>query len=61
MYTIADLSIWPWVYALLNNYSNAGSGVFKSLEDYPAIRKWYERCMQRPATARALNVCPFFN
>jgi glutathione S-transferase len=23
MYTIADISIWPWIYALYENYDNA--------------------------------------
>lgn len=61
MYTIADISIWPWIYGILNNYSDAGQVVFKNLEEYPRVRSWYQRCMARPANIKSLEVTPFFD
>ena len=57
MYTVADLSMWPWVHALYVNYDNAGEVVFDIENQYPLLYAWYKRCLERPASKRALDVC----
>ncbi|MAR78854.1 MAG: glutathione S-transferase [Rhodospirillaceae bacterium] len=47
-YSIADIAIFPW----LRSYANQG----QKLEDYPNLKKWYDKIDQRPATKRALEV-----
>lgn len=61
VYTIADISIWPWLYALLNNYGDAGSNCFSNFDNYPKVRTWYDRCNARAANQRSLLVCPYFS
>lgn len=56
-YTVADLSMWPWVHALYVNYDNAGEIVFDLENQYPLVHAWYTRCLARPASKRALDVC----
>eukprot|EP01032_Pedospumella_encystans_P015865 gene15865-18125_t len=56
-YTIADISIWPWIYALYNHCGPAAEEVFESLRDTPTVVQWYERCFARPASQKALTVC----
>jgi len=56
-FTIADLSMWPWVHALFVNYDNAGELVFNIKMLYPSVWAWYQRCLERPASKRALEVC----
>jgi GST-like protein len=55
-FTIADITVWPWIYALYNNYDNAVRDVFKNFIEYPNVAQWYGRCMNRPATKRSLEV-----
>ena len=52
-YTIADLMIWPWV---------RGAKVFYGAEDeldfasFPRTMDWWQRCAERPASQRGLNI-----
>ena len=57
MYTIADISMWPWIHALFINYDNAGEVVFDIPSVYPKVFAWYTRCVERPASRRAVDVC----
>lgn len=59
VYTIADISIWPWIYALHENYDDAATHVFGEFKAYPLLEQWYQRCLSRPATQKALQVTPF--
>ncbi len=60
-YTIADISSWPWVYALKENYDDALERKFGGLTQFPLVKVWFNRCVSRPASARALLVCPFLD
>ena len=45
-YTIADMAIWP---------GRASAFVIgMGLDDWPAMRAWFERIRERPAVARAM-------
>ena len=43
-YSIADMAIWGWVVP----YKNQG----QKLEDFPHLKKWFERMGDRPAVKR---------
>jgi GST-like protein len=47
-YTIADISIMPW----LRSYKNQGV----EIEEYPNIKRWFDRIHARPAVQRGLSV-----
>ncbi len=47
-YTIADMSIWPWT----RSWQNQGV----EINDYPALKAWFEKIEARPAVKRALTV-----
>ena len=47
-YSIADMAIFPW----LRNWKNQGM----ELEDFPALKAWFETIAARPAVQRALAV-----
>ena len=47
-YTIADMATMPWVRA------PERQGV--SIDDFPAVKKWRERILERPAVKKALEV-----
>ncbi|CAN5366524.1 glutathione S-transferase N-terminal domain-containing protein [soil metagenome] len=47
-YTIADMAIFPW----LRNWQ--GQGI--RLDDFPALKQWFETIAQRPATQRAVKL-----
>ena len=53
-YTIADMATFPWVGALDWGYEAAE--LLKLKQNFPSVVAWYERCRQRPATARGLEV-----
>lgn len=61
LYSIADVAILPWVMALHNNYGDAIDAVFNSMRDYPHVIGWYDRCLARPATKRAVDVNTFIS
>ncbi|MBP0016557.1 MAG: glutathione S-transferase N-terminal domain-containing protein [Cyanobacteria bacterium SBLK] len=50
-YTIADMATFPWVGAL-----DWGYNAVELLQNFPHVANWYERCKQRPASARGLEV-----
>lgn len=56
-YSIADISMWPWVQALFNNFDNAGERLFNMEQMYPRVFEWYTRCANRDASKRAVDVC----
>ncbi len=47
-YGIADMAIFPW----LRSYERQG----QDLDDFPSLRKWFDRIAARPAVIRALDV-----
>ncbi|HEY0878908.1 MAG TPA: glutathione S-transferase N-terminal domain-containing protein [Zeimonas sp.] len=47
-YSVADIATWPWI------RSHENQGV--SLEDYPQVKRWFERIGARPAVQRAVKV-----
>ncbi|MEL6472238.1 MAG: glutathione binding-like protein [Cyanobacteria bacterium J06623_4] len=52
-YTIADMATFPWVGCLDWGYKAAET---LQLNDFPSVMAWYDRCQQRPASARGLDV-----
>ncbi|KNC90471.1 GSH-dependent disulfide bond oxidoreductase [Trabulsiella odontotermitis] len=46
-YSIADIACWPWV--------NAHERQRIDLENFPAVKNWFERIRTRPATVQALQ------
>lgn len=58
-YSIADMAIYPWVVPHEKQRQN--------LSDFPALKQWFERVQQRPATqrayalARSINTAPTVN
>ncbi|NRN30421.1 glutathione binding-like protein [Photorhabdus heterorhabditis] len=46
-YSIADIATYPW--ARSHEYQNI------DLDDYPAVKKWFDIISQRPATQTAYN------
>ena len=47
-YTIADIAIFPW----LRSWKNQGI----ELDDYPALKSWFEGIADRPAVQRGVEV-----
>lgn len=47
-YTIADMSVWPWVARF--DWQTV------DLNDFPNVRRWYLEILDRPATRRGWNV-----
>jgi GSH-dependent disulfide-bond oxidoreductase len=54
-YTIADIAVAPWIYALENNYQ---AKEHLKLEEFPRIEKWLRSVLSRPAVKKAYA---FFN
>jgi GSH-dependent disulfide-bond oxidoreductase len=59
LYSIADIAIWPWIYAIHENYEDALYNVFDGMKDFPNVNAWYSRIMSRPAVKRSLEVNRF--
>ncbi len=53
-YTIADITTFPWVGALDWGYNAVE--LLQLMQNFPNVMAWYDRCRQRPATARGLEV-----
>ncbi|MBN3121726.1 GSH-dependent disulfide bond oxidoreductase [Pectobacterium brasiliense] len=47
-YSIADIAIYPWVVSYARQRVD--------LDDYPAVKAWYTRISERPATQRAYQL-----
>ena len=50
--SIADFAILGWVWRAERHLGGLGT----SLEAYPAVKRWYEAMLARPATARGMSV-----
>jgi GST-like protein len=50
-YTIADIAIWPWYGALVNN-NVYNAAEFLSAHEYPHVLRWANEIAARPAVAR---------
>jgi GST-like protein len=55
-YSIADISIFPWVGCLDAFYQ--GSEILE-LEKFKNVNTWYKRCSERPASIKGSKVCGF--
>lgn len=53
-YTIADMATFPWIGALDWGYNAVE--LIQLNQNFPSVMNWYERCRQRPAAARGLEV-----
>jgi GST-like protein len=47
-YTIADMAVMPW----LRSYERQGV----NMDDYPNVRRWFDKLNERPAVKRGLQV-----
>ncbi|WP_033075533.1 glutathione S-transferase C-terminal domain-containing protein [Sphingopyxis sp. MWB1] len=47
-YSIADIATWPWARAV--------QAIGLCLDDYPALRRWFDRVGERPAVQAGTNV-----
>lgn len=52
-YTIADMSIWPWIRSLVGFYE---ASELLGMQDRPNVMRWYETCAARPASEKAVNI-----
>ncbi len=52
-YSIADIATFPWVGCLDWGYD---AREVVGLGDFPAVADWYQRCVERPASQRGLQV-----
>jgi glutathione S-transferase len=46
--SIADFAIWPWIVP----WRNQG----QEIDDFPALKAWFERCKERPAFDRGFKL-----
>lgn len=54
-YSIADMAIWPWYGALMNNQVYAAAE-FLDVETYTHVRRWTDEIGKRPAVQRGVKV-----
>lgn len=54
-YTIADMAIWPWYGALVQNEVYAAAE-FLDVQQYPNVLRWADAIAQRPAVQRGRRV-----
>lgn len=52
-YSIADMAIYPWIVP----YENQG----QKLEDFPHLKKWFEKMAARPAIKKAYEIANSIN
>jgi len=55
-YTMADISIFPWVSCLSTFYA---ADEQLGLAEYKDVNAWLERCLARPAVERGMKATPF--
>ena len=53
-YSIADISIFPWVNTLATFYQ---AGEYLDLHEYRRVQEWLSTCLARPAVIRGMSVC----
>lgn len=58
-YTIADVALFPVIYALINYYGDAFEHAFGGFTKFPLTLAWYHRIGKRPAFQRALEMNNF--
>ena len=54
-YSIADLAIWPW-YRTFGGFYDAAD--YLELDNYQHVKNWSDKCFERPASAKAINIPP---
>ncbi len=52
-YSIADIAIWPWIRVLKGHYD---AHDILEMDDVPNVNRWFESCVNRPASKIAVNV-----
>lgn len=52
-YTIADIALWPWIRAAKLFYK--ADEAFR-YDELPSVMRWWELCMDRPASTRGLVI-----
>ena len=52
-YSIADLATWPWVRTLSGFYE---ADEIVGMDSFTNVRTWVERCFDRPASRKAVNI-----
>ena len=52
-YTIADITIWPWLRTLTGFYE---AGELVGIDRFPNVQHYQARCEQRPANQKAVNI-----
>ena len=52
-YSIADISIWPWIARFERHQTN--------LKNYPNVLRWYSIISKRPAVIKGYNIIGDFN
>ncbi|OAG73885.1 glutathione S-transferase [Gluconobacter japonicus] len=55
-YTIADMAIFPWYGGLVEGWLYNDAATFLSVQDYPHLRTWADRLLERPAVQRGRMV-----
>lgn len=55
-YTIADMAIFPWYGGLVEGWLYNDAATFLSVQDYPHLRAWADRLLERPAVQRGRMV-----
>lgn len=54
-YTIADMAIWPW-YGVLVRGDLYDAAEFLAVDEYPHLKAWADRIIERPAVQRGRRV-----
>lgn len=52
-YSIADITLWPWIRTLGGFYDATAE---LELANYPAVNQWLDKCAERPASVKAINI-----
>ena len=52
-YTIADIALWPWIKTLGVFYDASDE---LELDTFPTTGKWLDKCSERPASKKAINI-----
>jgi GST-like protein len=52
-YTIADIALWPWLRAVTGFYE---AGELVGVSDFTNVLAYIERCAERPASRKAVNI-----